>query len=415
MMRRYLYIFASALLLLSCTDDSYRGTVDIDGVSDEPMPVIVVVGNPDNMFISKGSGAIDSETEVWKNAPIYVYSFRKDMNTSFDLTSSENPVECLVDGSRDRNGAMSGKMARIGELDSYVTWEGPEEAVYYPFNTEPYDFYAYYIDDMEISDTDFDRTTDEISFPVEIDGSQDLMSAKASLLDEQLDNSGYTDEDKANIANYAYSAYTAALNIQPVIYFKHHLVRLRFDVYPGFDETTGKKIYVDRIEVRSKTRGVFTVASRSADRMGVDFSGDDRSVGERPLLALKDRGGAELQSVELPYAEDGIGMENVYEGTPVRIGESLLVAPDTEYQVVLTLTEVLESGRSIQNRSVTYLRTGSGSSFLPGNQYTVRFAVYGVTEVQTSVTLTPWGDGGSLDIGHDRPPVETMAGWNSMK
>ena len=258
---------------------------------------------------------------------------------------------------------------------------------------------------MQIPDADFVRTPDEISFPVEIDGSQDLMSAKATLLDEQLENAGYTDEDKANITNYAYSAYTAALNIQPVIYFKHHLVRLRFDVYSGFEETTGKKIYVDRIEVRSKTKGVFTVASKSADRMGVDFSGDDRPLTDRPLLALKDKGGAELQRVELPYAGDGIGMENIYEGTPVRIGESLLVAPDTEYQVILTLTEVLESGRHHQNVSRTYLRTSAGNSFLPGNQYTVRFAVYGVTEVGTSVTLTPWGDGGSLEVGQDSPPV----------
>ena len=405
MRKRYLYILASAVLLQSCTDNSYRGTIDIAGVSDEPMPVIIVVGNPDNMFISKGSGAIDNETEVWKNAPVYVYSFRKDLNTSFDRTSSENAVECLVDGSKDRDGAMSGKMARIGELDSYVTWEGPEDAVYYPLNTQPYDFYAYYIDDMQIPDADFVRTPDEISFPVEIDGSQDLMSAKATLLDEQLENAGYTDEDKANITNYAYSAYTAALNIQPVIYFKHHLVRLRFDVYSGFEETTGKKIYVDRIEVRSKTKGVFTVASKSADRMGVDFSGDDRPLTDRPLLTLKDKGGAELQRVELPYAGAGIGMENIYEGTPVRIGESLLVAPDTEYQVILTLTEVLESGRHHQNVSRTYLRTSAGNSFLPGNQYTVRFAVYGVTEVGTSVTLTPWGDGGSLEVGQDSPPV----------
>ena len=108
MLKRYLYILASAVLLQSCTDNSYRGTIDIAGVSDEPMPVIVVVGNPDNMFISKGSGAIDNETEVWKNAPVYVYSFRKDLNTSFDRTSSENAVECLVDGSKDRDGAMSG-------------------------------------------------------------------------------------------------------------------------------------------------------------------------------------------------------------------------------------------------------------------------------------------------------------------
>ena len=79
-MRTFILAMTGALVLLSCTDDSYRGSADMAGVSDGPVPVMVVVGNPDNMFISKGSGAIDNETEVWKNAPVYVYSFRKDLN-----------------------------------------------------------------------------------------------------------------------------------------------------------------------------------------------------------------------------------------------------------------------------------------------------------------------------------------------
>ena len=44
MLKRYLYILASAVLLQSCTDNSYRGTIDIAGVSDEPMPVLWLDG-----------------------------------------------------------------------------------------------------------------------------------------------------------------------------------------------------------------------------------------------------------------------------------------------------------------------------------------------------------------------------------
>ena len=210
-----------ALVLLSCTDDSYRGSADMAGVSDGPVPVMVVVGNPDNMFVSKGHGGIDNNTQSWKGAPVYIYGFNRDLNVSYTATSEKDSWNCLVDGSIDNKGSLAGRVAQIGELDSYATWAG--EQVYYPVSTQPYDFYAYFIDDMSVPDNSIVRTDDRISFPVEIDGSQDLMSAKAAFDEGYYNLDGYSEEEKANLMNYSFGAYTAALRIDPVIYFKHHL------------------------------------------------------------------------------------------------------------------------------------------------------------------------------------------------
>ena len=44
--------------------------------------------------------------------------------------------------------------------------------------------------------------------------------------------------------------------------------------------------------------------------------------------------------------------------------------------------------------------------FEPGKSYKVTITVYGLEEIQVTVTLVPWADGGSIDIDDDRNPNE---------
>ena len=410
MSKKWIYILVSLGLLQSCADRAYRGDADMQMAINEPMPVMIVVGDPQNL-LSKGSGAIDSDTDSWGGAPIYVYSFRKDLYTAFSSLGSDQNGECLVDASVEDPGNLAGKPARVSELDAYATWTGPVKTIYYPANIQPYDFYAYYIDDMQIPSESISRTQTSISFPVEIDGSQDLMSAKAALTDSQLNREDLSDEDRYDMINYAYSAFTAAMNIQPVVYFKHHLVRLCFDVYPYFTEESGKQLFVDAIEVRSRTKGTFTVADKSEERIGVDFSSDDADPSALPLLSLKGDGGEDLIPADNPDIYNippytGDPEATLVQRTPVRIGESLLVAPDTQYEVHLHLREISRNGTVYLSDNKYVITPSSGAeSFSPGNQYTVRFSVYGLTEVQINVGLVPWGDGGSLTVDEDVPPA----------
>ena len=73
------------VFFFACTDKSYRGSYDTIMSPDESMLVILTVGNPDNI-IAKGSGAIENgDNEVWNDASIYVYAFKRDLMTSFSV------------------------------------------------------------------------------------------------------------------------------------------------------------------------------------------------------------------------------------------------------------------------------------------------------------------------------------------
>ena len=91
------------------------------------------------------------------------------------------------------------------------------------------------------------------------------MSSKAELTEEQLYRKDFTDEDRFTIINYAYSSYTARLDIVPVMYFKHLLTRLSFELYPGRAQACD--VYVDSIKVFSKSKAVFTVAHKQSNKL----------------------------------------------------------------------------------------------------------------------------------------------------
>lgn len=399
MVKRLLHIvFIGAVL--ACSDHSYRGDADAGVVEEELVPVMVVVGDPDHLIVTpsgKGQGAIDSDTkEAWEDASIYVFAFKRDLQTSFSVTSQEDSEWCLLDGSGDEMGSLAGKKARIGMLDSYVAWEGINRKIYYPQSNQPYDFYGYYIDDIPVEQEKITRTDDAVQIEVEIDGTQDLMTSKAELTDDQLYREDLTDEDRLDILNYSYSAYTAKRNIQPVMYFKHHLARLRFELYPGRVEAN--EVYVDSITVRSKDRAIFTVAHKADDRMGVDFSMDSTYT----FLSLREEDGSRLRRDT--YHTDYTGDYNLplYERDGVQVGGSLLVAPDTQYEAHIYLKE-----RGKGNGSMVYTYenvvpiTCNEGYFEAGKQYTVRIGVYGMMEVSVGVEIVPWGYGGSITIDQE--------------
>ena len=388
------------IILAACTDHSYRGAVDDPAVISETMPVQIVVGNPDNNIIVKGSGALDSDKgNVWDDARIYLYGFKRDLYTRFDVTSIANGEICLIDGSRDELGSEAGKRAKVGLLDSYIAWDGVERAVYYPAGNIPYDIYAYYLDDYKVEPETIVRKEDCVQMVVEIDGARDIMSSKAELTEDQLYRSDLTDEDRFNIINYSYSSFTASKNIYPILLFKHHLSRLCFDMYPGREESDN--IYLDSVKVLSRTKAVFTVAHKASENMGLDFSDD----AEYKLLTLRDDNGGRLEPGVYHTEYDGSFDIPLYERDHVRVGGSLLVAPDEEYEVHLYFTEHKPNSVKYNYENVMKIKTSEGG-FRPGQQYAIRLGIYGMMEVSASVGLEPWGDGGNLIVDEDRPPVE---------
>lgn len=385
-----------AVLLQGCLDDSYNGVAP-DGSSSyyapQQFPVLLVIGTPENAS-SKGSGAIDyDKADPWADKPLYFYAFKRDLATSFASLSKDN-IDCLVDGSKDDAGSLAGKAARKNTYDRYISWTGAERGVVYPTDYIPYDFYGYFIDDIEVSSEDIDRTDESIAIRIEIDGSQDVMSSFAELDEEQLSGQDITDKEKTDITNLAFSSFTAERNIHPTFIFDHHLTRLRFDLYPGSEEA--KDVYVDSIKVYSKTKGVFTVAHKSVQRIGIDFSADTEYI----PLALTEEDGSKLKEDTYHTSYEGDFDGPVYDRDKTTVGGSILAAPDSRYEVHLYFKRPTRTGH-IDTHEHVFTITVPGGSFSPGMQYTVRIAVYELQSIDPTVSVEEWEYGGDAVFDED--------------
>lgn len=391
MLKRFAYIFL-CLTLAACTDHSYRGLADADIFGTGAYPVLLSVG-PSNEITTRGTGAVDmDEGWLWNGAPIYVYAFRQ--GASFASLSHNDRRSCLLDGSMDDSGTRTGKKARVTDEDAFVSWESNGNNVYYFPKTDPYDFYAYYIDDLTIRESDITRSEDAVMMKVTIDGSRDLMTAKAELTEEQLGREGFTDEDRRDIRKFAFSAYTANRNIHPVIYFNHHLARLRFDIYAGQSEAAD--VCVQKITVRSKDEGVFTVAHKDSGLMGLDFSADASYTD----LALAEKDGTPLLTGHYRPSWKGGETGKPYEQDAIRVGGSLLAAPASTYSVTVHTTWKTENGRE-ENTANTFEINSTEGAFVAGKQYSVRLALYGPSEIRPSVQIQPWGYGGNITVDEE--------------
>ena len=70
-------------------------------------------------------------------------------------------MNTLVDGSIDNPGSRAGKRAKSRAGSMYLDWAESKTELYYhsgDMSQLPYDFFAYYIDDMKVSETDYKRS-----------------------------------------------------------------------------------------------------------------------------------------------------------------------------------------------------------------------------------------------------------------
>lgn len=395
------YLLSAMLLLTSCQDDSYKGAPEnLYGYGSQSIPVVVALGDPSG-GIAKGAGAIDN-MEQWDGKYIYVYAFnRKDMN-SFSSYSYARRDKCLVDGSVENRNSKAGKKARLAADDSYAKWELEEPDMIYPSGDKSktsFDFFAYYLDNIEPSYSAYKRTDNSVSIDIEIDGSQDIMSSKAELSDGQL--RPFTEKDRVSVIENAFSFYTAQRNIAPTFMFKHHLVRLEFEILSCMISERPKRVVVHSLAVKSKFKADFTVADKDGSRLGLAFSDEKKS------MPLREKDGTEMPDDKyfVTSAPDEESLQYRME-----LDGNLLVAPDEEYEVVLIMTEEYENGVVVVERHTAPLTITYPNGFQAGNQYKVKLKIQGVNKVLVYVDIEPWGYGGKIgvDLENDKPDLSNL-------
>lgn len=418
-MKRQTLIFMVFTLLcltqMGCHDFSYQGLHDVvvEEEDTNPQKVIMFIGTSTNIQYlepngtgkddsTKGTGVIGS-VEGFTDKSFNIYAFLSRTQTStYELSAKEDSLFCLIDGSLDDPESIMGREAMWNPESNLIDWKGNAKPVFYPTGEAlglTYDFFAYYVDDMELKNEDFHRTQDSVEIDIEIDGSQDIMSAVAVAAEDELWFGTEDSREYAYRKECTYSYYTAQLGIHPRFIFKHHLTKLDFRVLPGVTGNMKKDIRVDKVEVYSKHKANFVVAHRNhnhvGNNMGVFFKG------EKANLVLKEEDGSEFQGRMLSTVPDAVS------AVPIDDFASLLVAPDTEYYIYLTLSE-WRDGRQVSSseRNEVYVYLGNGTddempSFEAGNEYMITMTVHGKMDVDVSVEMVEWEQGGDFNFDFD--------------
>lgn len=372
---------ASLGLLASCSSDDDLST----GGKNNLQQIKIGMGVQTTVGATKGTGSVGSVGEAnnkWAGQAINIYMFNKG---TLDLAKWDDGIAIYDNAKFNAPTAASTGLATAAD----------HSVKYYPTQSS-FDFWGYRLDDAiqgepAVSD---DGTKQEIGF--ELNGSQDIMVGKATPDEEDL--AKCADETKI------YSAYAARRDVQPDIVFKHLLSRLVFSVTGGnqdaCNDTYGVK--VTGITVKSKYKGKLIVAYTP----DAEVTNELVPTEDVTDLELMQRDDADTQGNNnlIPLVAKGPEWDvDADKAKKTNIGEAILAVPADQYELTIKLKQLVktqtnpaaEAEKTFSYNDVIKL---TDDVFKAGYSYNVNITVYGLSEIKINTTLTPWVDGGNIDM-----------------
>lgn len=404
MKRFFLYAMVAAGVLASCSQSENEGVsgnepVDLTPSADAILLSAAAPSVTVNTSTSRSAGTIGGDgntiSNTWSGQKLYIYACQKDSKTG--ITMSDRIADLNTYALRDEEGTVG-----TGDKTSGVTWKN-NESRYFP-RSGAYDFFGYYGDDAVTGEAKSEAMNgiNVLYKSFVINGSQDLMIAKAEL----------SDDDKAKLnpedINKAFSSYTARRDVQPSMKFEHLLTRLVFNI-KGMGSSKPENVYVQSIKVKSKTTGKLVFVYAADANKGIQWDGNDKGS----LVSLQERNGNVMQPLtDKTYYASATGA-----AAPTPVGEALLVESGVEtYDIeVVVKQEIDESGNTVPDgqQTETYKLTLKASdvtkdgaaagiaTFAASTSYNVTISVYGIKKIELTAELGEWINGGNIDINPD--------------
>lgn len=419
---------ASLGLLASCSSDDDLST---GGNGKDGLQKIKIGMGVQANVATRGTGtvgAVGEKENTWAKQTVNVYMLNKG---TLDLAKfGEDPIY--------ENTVLTTPADNASGIATELV-EGVAQYKYYPTTKTAFDFWGYRLDDADVTaagDQDGSATAaaiknnkfvpytsgDSLLIGFKIDGTQDIMAGKAVPTEEEITKCGGED----NI----YSAFAARRDVQPNIKFEHLLSRLNFQVLDGKKtETTDpdKAVKVTGITVKSKATGKLVIAYQGeattfanvSDQLIVDKYEDPEAEAAlyTDLKVMQRTDGAPLtQNLEAlkpvtPAWNNGMAMAT-------QVGEALLAIPADKYEITINLKQKVQvkgdkltpQEGDFEEKEYTYEAdlkntVNPEKGFEPGYSYNVTITVYGLSEIQITTTLTPWKDGGNIEMN---PEDETF-------
>lgn len=423
---------ASLGLLASCSSDDDLST---GGNGKDGLQKIKIGMGVQANVATRGTGtvgAVGEKENTWAKQTVNVYMLNKGtLDLAMFGTTDPKPIydnTVLTTPADNASGIAS-------ELDE----NGVAQYKYYPTTNTAFDFWGYRLDDankatdiedQEGTDSKVAVTSgqfvpytsgDSLLIGFKIDGTQDIMAGKAVPTEEEI--------TKCGGENNIYSAFAARREVQPNIKFEHLLSRLNFQVLDGKKtETTDpdKAVKVTGITVKSKATGKLVIAYKGeaafenvSDQLIVDKDADtEKDAALLKELEVKQRADGAPLTQNLEALEPVTPKWNNGMAMATQVGEALLAIPADKYEITINLKQKVQvkgdkltpQEGDFEEKPYTYTAdlkntVNPEKGFEPGYSYNVTITVYGLSEIVITTTLTPWKDGGNIEMN---PEDETF-------
>lgn len=400
-----------------------------------------------------------------------------DLRKSFFALGHEKDKEntsCLVDGpDYDFGMPTRPNTDGVGALEPYLSEGsgsvlGEDNGIYYSsvHHETGYNFFAYFVDNLDAPEyrgtkcIPHRESKDMIWYDLTIDGTQDIMCGYAPRLTKQRLDDKYKNaniknkEDREKIERIGgYSTFAAHRGVYPIVEMKHRLSQFRFRAFPG--EPSADSILITAVKMKGWDRGRMVVAATNKDTASIGFTpytdGQKTDLMLRDTLVFNDDGTPdECPPLGMSVSYDYDEYKKFKEDNPLNmgymtkrwrnewknlawnqrdnidVGGSLMLFPDSVYEVTLEYRQLLRNGRIQDLKAVYRLTAEQGAAanpsgylqdektgrwmFRAGKYYTMNIAVYGLQPIIVVAEIDNWDSGGDIPIEPDDPDYNDNTG-----
>lgn len=392
-MKKYFVFAIAALGMMAACQKNQDEFAPVD--NDAPVAVQFGINAP-SLTVTKTKAAVDS----WNGETVYVYGFQNNTANALGAGKYDVTAPFINAVSADATAGTDPYKAALT-----VTNAATGTPFYYSL-TNTYDFYGFYLGDLTLGTAT--TGTDMISYELTIDGSQDIMYAKA---DQAIDVANVIAAGSTTLVPgdeaYAYSAWAARRGVHPTLVFEHALTRFNF-----FIEGRGTKfntVTVNNIQAKAVETGTLTVVGENLGYVAETVASED----DYATFDLKMPNGTKF-SENVVKTDDPATTEvveptvcgQVVTGTATLAGDCIMVAPKmTSIDFLVTTSDDVAGTLPLTTITLTPdMVDATLTEFAEGTAYNVTIIVYGPEEISITAELTPWADGG--DVTYD--PDEVM-------
>lgn len=271
---------------------------------------------------------------------------------------------------------VSANIVPIDSSTSRVEWTHPMEDHFYPAPTAAwyaYDFYAYY------------PRTDSIVYHqqsvwamIELDGTQDVIHAKATAAENDTEGVGYS---------YAYFKNNASAE-NPHFNFTHKLARLNFKIKLKDDLPDSAKVHVDSLVIENYLNRVYLVVA----------STNPTNIGSCEIPAYSHKGNfilREKDNSSISGKKDGSNYKYELSTTPISVGDCLMIPPlpKSDSSSKLNIKVFLKDKKgSIYTPTSPLALEAPADGWQSGKSYDINITLKDPIKVVSTAKSTDWED-----------------------